>query len=99
MALNQKINVIGKTIIQSDFGPIQMPDTSVEMNCYCKVISVDGGKDGADIKCSLSDAEKGASIVVSYPFIPSVTDGAPNFTAQAYEHIKTLPEFAGAVDC
>ena len=22
-----------------------------------------------------------------------------NFIAQAYEHLKTLPEFAGAVDC
>lgn len=28
-----------------------------------------------------------------------IQTGATNFIAQAYLHIKTLPEFAGAVDC
>lgn len=34
-----------------------------------------------------------------YNFIPSVEDDAPNFIKQGYEHLKTLPEYADAVDC
>jgi hypothetical protein len=32
-----------------------------------------------------------------YKFAPNL-DGA-NFIKQAYEHLKTLPEFSGATDC
>jgi hypothetical protein len=99
MALKKIISVSGKTIIQSNFGPVQLPDAFVELNCYCKVVSVDGGKDGADIKCLMQDKAKNAAAITSYRFTPSVADGAKNFIAQAYEHLKTLPEFADAVDC
>jgi hypothetical protein len=34
-----------------------------------------------------------------YKFTASVSDGAENFIKQAYAHLKTLPEFAGATDC
>jgi hypothetical protein len=33
----------------------------------------------------------------AYTFKPSMDDG--NFIKQAYEHLKTLPEFSGAEDC
>lgn len=33
-----------------------------------------------------------------YQFVPSVEDDAPNFIKQGYEHLKSLPEFADAVD-
>lgn len=45
------------------------------------------GKDGKLI----SDAE--------YAFVPDYNDGARNLLAQAYDNLKTLPEFADAVDC
>jgi len=32
-----------------------------------------------------------------YSFTPDLV--GKNFIAQAYEHLKTLPEFAGAIDC
>jgi len=32
-------------------------------------------------------------------FTPSVSDGSTNFIQQGYEYLKTLPEFADAVDC
>jgi hypothetical protein len=32
-----------------------------------------------------------------YEFTPNL-EGA-NFIAQAYDHLKTLPEFSGAIDC
>jgi hypothetical protein len=34
-----------------------------------------------------------------FHFVPSVDAGAKNHIAQAYDHLKTLPEFAGAEDC
>lgn len=34
-----------------------------------------------------------------HEFTPSIEDGAKNFVAQAYLYLKTLPEFAGAIDC
>lgn len=34
--------------------------------------------------------------IASYSFVPNL-DG-PNFIKQAYGHLKTLPEFAGAAD-
>ena len=34
-----------------------------------------------------------------YSFAPSVENGAENFVRQAYCYLKTLPEFADAVDC
>ncbi len=34
-----------------------------------------------------------------FRFVPSVAAGAENHIAQAYDHLKTLPEFAGAEDC
>jgi hypothetical protein len=33
----------------------------------------------------------------TYNFQPDL--GGANFLAQAYAHLKTLPEFSGAVDC
>jgi hypothetical protein len=32
-----------------------------------------------------------------YSFFPDLS--GKNFIAQAYDHLKTLPEFAGATDC
>lgn len=34
----------------------------------------------------------------NYNFPCSVTDDAPNFIKQGYEYLKTLPEFADAID-
>lgn len=33
-----------------------------------------------------------------FSFVPDNSDGAPNWLAQAYAYLKTLPEFADAVD-
>lgn len=34
----------------------------------------------------------------SYSFVPKVTDDAPNYHKQAYEYLKSLPEYADAID-
>lgn len=64
--------------------------------CYIKVERVDGGK--TSCTAYVSFAAEGFSGAKNYAFVPSVADDAANFIKQAYEHLKTLDEFAGAVD-
>jgi len=68
----------------------------VAKNVYWKVQKVLGDK-------ALISAEVVAIVddkvvdTVSASFVPDM-DGK-NFIAQAYDHLKTLPEFSGATDC
>ena len=34
----------------------------------------------------------------TFSFIPDLSGGAPNFIAQSYNHVKSLPQFHGSVD-
>ena len=69
--------------------------TATISDVYIKVERVTGSKDSVTADVSFrADGFVGAK---SYQFAPNM-DGS-NFIAQAYEHLKTLPEFVGAVDC
>jgi hypothetical protein len=51
-----------------------------------------------DVVCfNKTDDSIVAALKKQYSFVPNL-NGA-NFIAQAYAHLKTLPEFAGAIDC
>jgi hypothetical protein len=87
MALSKKIQ------IENNFG-----ETSVFPNCYIKVGVITGTK--KDLSFSVVFfSEKDGTFLESrnLSFAPSMSD--KNFIAQSYEHLKTLPEFAGATDC
>lgn len=64
-------------------------------NCYIKVESISGTKDLIKIQVSLTASTLKSK--KSYEFTPSMDGG--NFIKQAYEHLKTLPDFDGAMDC
>lgn len=65
---------------------------------YIKVSSIAGDKNSISITLSYAvDSAHGALKTERLGFVPSMDGG--NFIAQAYAHLKTLPEFAGAVDC
>ena len=69
---------------------------------YIKVASVNGGKDGgrANVLFMVEiNGDKQVSFAREYAVPLSVADGSGNFIAQTYAHLKTLPEFNGAVDC
>ena len=72
---------------------------NVELAAHCRVISVSGGKAGMSIMCErrVGDASGEVIDIVHGNFVPAL-DG-DNFIRQAYLHLKTLPEFANAVDC
>jgi hypothetical protein len=87
MALTQKIT------LNDSFG-----DKRVFQNAYIKIDQISGNKGLLQVVIGVYK-EQGQNKIdsVSTGFSPSL-DGK-NFIAQAYEHLKTLPEFADASDC
>ena len=68
----------------------------IARNAYWKVQKILGDKTliAIDVSAFVNDV---VVETVSSSFVPQI-DGK-NFIAQAYDHLKTLPEFAGSVDC
>ena len=66
-------------------------------NCYFKVSSVRGDKTKVNVTVNAVYSDNETVLVKDFVFTPSMDSG--NFIAQAYNHLKTLPEFAGSVDC
>lgn len=67
-------------------------------NSYIKVSHISGDKTQLSLVASFLIAKDSALICQStYAFIPDLDGG--NFIKQAYEYLKTLPEFADATDC
>lgn len=66
-------------------------------NTYCKVSSIAATKEDATATVAfLSGPDGNLYKQKEYQFAPNMDGG--NFIKQAYEHLKTLPEFAGAAD-
>ena len=74
-----------------DFNGVQVS------NGYLKVAEFSGSKSGIGFALAYKvNAEHDAIKVERFNFVPTMDT---NFIAQAYEHLKTLPEFSGATDC
>ena len=68
-------------------------------NAYCKVANVNGSKLELTFEVHIFNSEKQNLIDRKfYSFQPSVTEDSKNFIAQAYEHLKTLPEFENSAN-
>jgi hypothetical protein len=66
-------------------------------DAYLKVINVNGNKNNLKIVVGIFDQKDGSLVEkMDAVFVPNLED---NFIKQAYRHLKTLPEFAGATDC
>lgn len=96
MALNKITIIIGSSFVRGQDGDVEIGQAQHSFDAYIKVVSLSGNKDYQSAKVVFKDKEK-IIFMKSYGFKPSL-DGA-NFIAQAYSFLKTLPEFAGAVDC
>jgi hypothetical protein len=95
MALRQTITKTCPSIALFDGVKVESNSISVSDVFYIKVEAVTGTKEKAS--CSVSFTGEKIKLQKMFEFIPSM--GAVNFIAQAYGHLKTLPEFAGATDC
>lgn len=68
----------------------------VAVNAYCKIESISGTKNSIQVEYKVYVEQE----VVDQKFCNFQPDlNGKNFIAQAYEHLKTLPEFADAIDC
>lgn len=67
-------------------------------DAYTRVATIEGSKSAMVAVVETWNADMSHGIMVErIAFEPSL-DGA-NFISQAYDHLKTLPAYAGAVDC
>jgi len=96
MALRHTFEVAGKSIVFGESINIDNGNVTTRTNpLYIKVASINATKEKGRCRVVFYDGDEVVSMK-SYEFIPSM-DGA-NFIKQAYEHLKTLPEFAGVAD-
>lgn len=70
-------------------------DGELTATAYCRVDNLNGSKDllHATVGFYVGDIRTDRKV---YDFTPTLN--GDNFIKQAYEHLKTLPEFAGAAD-
>ena len=99
MALNIQIQLdVVKTISQSLAQELGISDSQVNVNSYAKVVKVSGDKTNVSYNVEfLTMGNKQRIKNLEFAFVPK-TPGK-DFIAQAYDHMKTLPEFSGATDC
>lgn len=97
MALRKNFETEGSVEIKTPHGVIVQGNQRVIFSAYVKVTTVNGNKKNITanvvFQCETHEFYKQYDIPVS------VNSGAANFIEQAYNHLKTLPEFSGAVDC
>ena len=71
----------------------------VQVSCYIKVTMVSADKTNvvADVLFRKDNADGAIIKSDRHSFVPNMQ--GENFIKQSYEHLKTLPGFANAVDC
>ena len=98
MALNLTYSFTGTPVVKGSGWNVIQLEQNIDLGlCYIKVQTISGTKLKIDFSISITSST-GAIKYKSFYFSPSLTADT-NFIAQAYDYLKTLPEFAGAVDC
>lgn len=97
MAFRKDIEVQGAGFVNSIHGQISIGPQKTRFNAYCKITTITGDKSSGRVVLECSDDVNRVAFQHTIPF--STEDDAPNFIRQAYLYLKSLPEYAGAVDC
>lgn len=87
MALTKNLSLTNNFGTQSEFP-----------NAYLKIKSIEGDKQELKVIVAHMTEQNGRVILETLTYFNPSLDGS-NFIAQAYAHLKTLPDFAGATDC
>lgn len=100
MALSCSVSM-KKVFVEQEFGEEKIERTTEYKDAYFCVTEISGNKDGivATVCAYADDGKENALFRRQHLFTPSLEPSAGNFIAQAYRHIKTLPEYAEARDC
>lgn len=94
MALKKVITLSGKSRVEENGLMANVP-FSVQDSMYIKVDRVIGDKSLVNVDVTLSGESVNGKRF--YSFTPDMN--GPNFIKQAYLHLKSLDEYAGAEDC
>lgn len=94
MSLICNINISGDAVIRSDVGEFSLGRQSKSILSTIKVSSVQGSS--TEASADVRFIADGVSFAKFYKFTPDMN--GPNFVKQAYEYLKTLPEFEDAKD-
>lgn len=97
MALRKLIEKEGKVTIVTDAFSFENGTQKVSFSAYVKVVGIYGTK--SELTANVNFKSDSVSFDKHYQVPVSVDTNASNFIAQVYQHLKTLPEFDGAVDC
>lgn len=97
MALRKIIDVEGKAFIQTSMGSIENGTKRVSFSAQVRVMSITGDKN--QVTAIVQFSGDSFHFTKQYQVPVSVETNALNFIAQAYNYLKTLPEFDGAEDC
>jgi hypothetical protein len=99
MALTKNISISGCYQFAFDGGVATTQTDAILTipDAYIVAYSVEATK--TEARATVHFRGKGVAITKFYTFTPSVESNSSNFIAQAYLYLKTLPEFADAVDC
>jgi hypothetical protein len=97
MALRKIIALEGKASVQTAFGIVETGAQQVSFSAYVKVMSISGDK--SQLIANVQFVGDVAKFNKQYQIPVSIETNAPNFIAQVYEYLKTLPEFVGAENC
>ena len=83
---------------QIEFRPTGFSTPVIVQSAYCKVVKVSGDKKCIEFTVAVFENKDATAPLYSniYLFEPNLDD---NFIKQSYRHLKTLDEFAIAVDC
>jgi hypothetical protein len=84
------------------YTPAGFESPAVLKNAYARIDSVNGTKNHLSLMVSFYNKSNNLMIVAhqnAYEFEPSINNDAQNFIKQGYDYLKTLPEFADAIDC
>jgi hypothetical protein len=99
MALRKTIETEGKSLLQTEFGVVDNGTQKIVFIAYIKVNDIYGDKNQFTANVNFKGDRDNGSFNKQYQIPASVESNSKNFIAQAYEHLKTLPEFSGATDC
>ena len=97
MALSKKIKVEGTQYIEMNSQRFPNGTNSIDADAYIRVSAVFAKKPTSfiDIEIKVGDI----AFIEHHRFYADLTSGSGNHIKQAYLYLKTLPEFAGAIDC
>ncbi|MEM5591942.1 hypothetical protein AAHH67_09755 [Niallia circulans] len=68
-------------------------------DAYCEIVKIEGNKEKMDIVLSIYKDKTKTYVLETkvYSFVPAVSSDSMDSFMQAYEYLKTLPEFEYAI--